>query len=69
MPVILRPEVYEAWLNPEVSSQELKKLLEPFPSDEMKSHPVSSQVNYAETDTEDLIKRVDAEVGTTPSLF
>ena len=69
MPVILRPEVYEAWLNPEVSSQELKKLLEPFPSDEMKSHPVSSQVNYADTDTEDLIKRVDAEVGTTPSLF
>jgi len=69
MPVILREESYELWLNEQVSTSELKKLLEPFPSEDMKSHPVSSQVNYSDIDNEDLVKRVDAEVGTTPSLF
>jgi putative SOS response-associated peptidase YedK len=69
MPVILRPESYEAWLDDKCSPGELKKLLEPFPEDEMKSHPVSSQVNHTDVDNEDLIKRVDVEIGTTPSLF
>ena len=69
MPVILRPENYEAWLNPQCSPDELKKLFEPFPEQAMKSHPVSSQVNSVETDNEELTKRVDFEVGTTPSLF
>src|SRR6476646_3333432 len=69
MPVILGEESYETWLDSQVSPVELKKLLEPYPSEEMKSHPVSSQVNYADIDNEVLIKRVDVEVGTTPSLF
>ena len=69
MPVILRPESYEHWVNNEIPAGELKKLLEPYPGEEMKSHPVSSQVNYAESDGEDLVKQVDFEVGTTPSLF
>jgi putative SOS response-associated peptidase YedK len=69
MPVMLREESYETWLDSRVSPVELKKLLEPYPSEEMKSHPVSSQVNYTDIDNEGLIKRVDVEVGTTPSLF
>ena len=69
MPVILREEAYRLWLDPQVSPTELKKLLEPYASEEMKSHPVSSQVNYADIENEDLIKRVDVEKGTTPSLF
>ena len=69
MPVMLREESYEKWLDSKVSMVELKKLLQPYASDEMKSYPVSSRVNYADIDDEDLIKREDAEVGTTPSLF
>ncbi|HEY6802547.1 MAG TPA: SOS response-associated peptidase [Pyrinomonadaceae bacterium] len=69
MPVILPEDKYELWLNEDVSPAALKKLLEPFPSDQMQSYPVSSQVNYVDVDNEDLVKRVDAEVGTTPSLF
>jgi len=69
MPVILREEAYERWLDPKVSPTELKKLLEPYPGEEMKSHPVSSQVNFADAEGKELIERVDAEVGTTPSLF
>jgi putative SOS response-associated peptidase YedK len=69
MPVILQPETYGVWLDQKCSPDELKKLLEPYPDDEMRSHPVSSQVNYTDTDGEDLVKRVDVELGTTPSLF
>ena len=69
MPVILAPESYDAWLNPDTSVSALRKLLSPFPSSGMMSHPVSSAVNYPENDNDQLIKRMDAEVGTTPSLF
>ena len=69
MPVILPEESTELWLNPRIQTGELKKLLEPFPAAAMKSHPVGSSVNYPEIDNENLIKRVDAEPGTTPSLF
>jgi putative SOS response-associated peptidase YedK len=69
MPVILGPDAYEAWLSPEALPSALKDLLVPLPAAEMKSHPVGSGVNYPENDSEDLIQRVDVEVGTTPSLF
>jgi putative SOS response-associated peptidase YedK len=69
MPVILPENAYELWVDSRVSTSELTKLLEPFPSGEMKSHPVSSKVNFADNEGEDLIERVDVEIGTTPSLF
>jgi len=69
MPVILHPALHNIWLDPRTESAELKELLAPFPTSEMKSHPVSSAVNSVENDSADLIVRVDHEVGTTPSLF
>jgi putative SOS response-associated peptidase YedK len=69
MPLILAEESYKFWLDPRTPADELEQLLVPFPASAMKSHPVSSKVNYPEIDNEELIKRVDVEVGTTPSLF
>ena len=69
MPVILPEECWKFWLDPRTPRAELKNLLQPFPAAAMKSHPVGSNVNYPAIDNEDLIKRVDAEPGTTPSLF
>lgn len=69
MPAILQTESYEDWLHPSTDLAALKKLLSPFPASKMKSHPVSSAVNHPENDNGELIKRMDAEVGTTPSLF
>ncbi len=69
MPAILLPESFDVWLDPETSASALKSLLSPFPSPRMKSHPVSSAVNYPENDNDQLIARMDVEVGTTPSLF
>jgi putative SOS response-associated peptidase YedK len=69
MPVILPEDKYELWLDEKVSPAELKKLLEPFSSEQMSKIPVSRQVNYTDVDNEELIERVDTEIGTTPSLF
>ena len=69
MPAILADEFYRLWLDPRTPAAELKKLVVPFPAAEMKSHPVSSKVNSPEIDNEELIKRVDVEPGTIPSLF
>ena len=69
MPAILQPDSYDVWLDPKTDPLVLKKLLSPFPSSKMKSHPVSRGVNHPENDSKELIERVDAELGTTPSLF
>ena len=46
MPVILPPENYEVWLDPDFDEKEaLKDLLKPFPSDEMEAYMVSRRVN------------------------
>lgn len=69
MPAILPTESCDAWLDSNSDRATLKKLLFPFPASQMKSHPVSSAVNHPETDNDQLIARMDVEVGTTPSLF
>jgi putative SOS response-associated peptidase YedK len=46
MPVILRPENYEVWLDPNFDKKEpLTSLLKPYPSDKMEAYPVSRRVN------------------------
>jgi len=69
MPVILKPDAYAAWLDPQADLASLRNLLAPFPSLNITCHPVSRAVNYPENDSPELLKRVDNEIGTTPSLF
>lgn len=46
MPVILHPQDYDLWLDPEVQDPEaLQPLLRPYPSEEMTAYPVSLGVN------------------------
>jgi putative SOS response-associated peptidase YedK len=48
MPVILPPEDYELWLDPEFQDRDkLLSILRPFPADEMTVRPVSTFVNNA----------------------
>ncbi len=69
MPAILHPESYDVWLDANTDRATLKKLLSPFAAPQMKSHSVSRAVNHPENDNDQLITRMDVEVGTTPSLF
>jgi putative SOS response-associated peptidase YedK len=59
MPVILRPQDYDLWLDPEVRDPKiLKPLLRPYLSEEMEAEPVSPKVNKATDDTPDCVKPI-----------
>lgn len=61
MSVILKPESYDFWLDEKVKkTDELEKILVPYPAEEMSSHAVSKSVNYAQTDSEELIKTLNS---------
>jgi putative SOS response-associated peptidase YedK len=56
MPVILKPEIYEQWLDSkEKNTDKLQKLLVPYPASKMSSHAVSRSVNIPDSDSPDLI--------------
>lgn len=51
MPVILTPDDYDLWLNPEIVDRErLTSILRPFPADEMEAFPVGLLVNDPKVD-------------------
>jgi putative SOS response-associated peptidase YedK len=61
MPAILSPKDYEAWLDPRNDQTEvLKKLLEPYPADEMRAYPVGPRVNNARNDGPEIIEPMNA---------
>ena len=62
MPVILKAEDYDLWLDPAVQQPKvLQPLLKPYPSEEMSGHPVTSKVNKAAYESPDCIKPVDVD--------
>ncbi len=59
MPVILKSEDYDLWLDPEVKDPYLlKPLLRPYPSNDMKMDPVNPKVNKASYDAPDCVEVV-----------
>jgi putative SOS response-associated peptidase YedK len=60
MPVILKPESYQVWLDPaEKSPEELAHLLVPFPESEMTARPVSTLVNNPRNDVPECVRPVE----------
>jgi len=56
MPVIIRPEHYPSWLDPEQNDRDdILPMLEAFPAEEMRAYPVSTRVNNARNEGADLI--------------
>jgi len=56
MPVILKSDSYEEWLNPKIKdTAKLQNLLVPYPANEMSSHAVSRAVNSPSEDSAELI--------------
>lgn len=61
MPVMLRPEDYDAWLQPgEVPADVLRPLLKPYDPERMTAHEVSRLVNKPGNDSPELIARAQA---------
>ncbi len=59
MPVILRPELEEVWLDQTTSALELQLLLAPYPASRMEAFPVSQAVNMARNDAVKTITTTD----------
>jgi putative SOS response-associated peptidase YedK len=60
MPLIVRPEDYDAWLDPDLRDPErLAALLRPFPAEEMVAVPVSPRVNSPDNDDPGLLEPVE----------
>ena len=56
MPVVLSPEDYDRWLDPDVTDpRDVEDLLRPYPG-EMQAYPVSSAVNSPRNNTVDLLQ-------------
>jgi putative SOS response-associated peptidase YedK len=45
MPVILAPDAYDPWLDPDTPEEALTDLLAPYPEDGIEAYPVSRFVN------------------------
>lgn len=59
MPVILPPDAYDIWLDPQSERDVLRSLLVPYPAEEMYGYPVSNRVNSPANDDPSLIEPID----------
>jgi putative SOS response-associated peptidase YedK len=68
MPVILRPDDYDLWLDPALrDAGSLSAMLRPFDAALMRRYPVSTQVNRVLNDDADCAKPIDAETSPAQS--
>lgn len=58
MPVILKKEDEEEYLDPKTNIEKIIQLLKPYPEEDMEFHKVSPAVNNPQNNGEDLIKPV-----------
>ena len=65
MPVILRPEETEAWLDPDTDIEALVPSLRPYPAESMRAYAVDPRVGNVRNESPDLIQPLDA----TGTLF
>ncbi len=55
MPVIIQPEHYKTWLDPQLTDvSKIQSMLTPYPEAPMEAYPVSTRVNDPKNDTSDL---------------
>lgn len=60
MPVILPPDAYDIWLDPNISDQELLySFLKPYPEDQMEVYPVSTLVNSPKNDHPSILQELE----------
>jgi putative SOS response-associated peptidase YedK len=56
MPVILSPEHYAEWLDPETPQKRLTELLKPYPAEAMQATEVGTAVNSPKNDGPECIE-------------
>lgn len=62
MPVILQPEDYDLWLDPNLQDgRHLQHLLRPYDAESMQRHPVSTIVNSPRNETSECVEPIDID--------
>ena len=70
MPLIMRRDAYQRWLDPaERETQDFSDLLSPFPATEMEAFPVARTVNSVKNDSADCVQQVPEEKGLFDSFI
>ncbi|TFF89755.1 MAG: SOS response-associated peptidase [Promethearchaeota archaeon] len=59
MPLIIKQEEYDSWLNPDNDVKEVKDLLKPYQAKKMTAYPVSKDVNNPKNKGEENIKPLE----------
>ncbi len=63
MPVILAPEDYATWLEPDSAPEDLAALLRPAPDDRLGFAPADRRVNSVRNDDAELLRAPEAATG------
>ena len=58
MPVIIEPEDYDLWLDPEPNPEQGLHLLRPYPAEKMVAYPVSTIVNNPRNDVPECVQPI-----------
>ena len=70
MPVIVPPEKYEAWLDPDVTDfAEIRDILQPYEPTLMRRYPVSTKLNNSKHDDAESASRITLKTSTQDRLF
>lgn len=64
MPVIIDPQYYDAWLDPELTDiSKIQALIAPYPERLMEAYAISPRVNSPRNDSADLLQPLATEIG------
>ncbi len=69
MPVMLRPEQYDLWLQQDADAEDLKALLRPYEGEDLQAYTVSTLVNKVENDGPECVEPAEPEAAEQTSLF
>ena len=60
MPVMLSPDSFDAWLDPDADAETAKGLLAPYPEGALTAYPISRRVNAVKNDDPSILEPLDA---------
>jgi putative SOS response-associated peptidase YedK len=70
MPVIVPPDKYDSWLDPDVTDfKAIRDILKPYDANLMRLYPVNRKLNYSNNDDAESASRITLDIPTQEPLF
>jgi putative SOS response-associated peptidase YedK len=63
MPVMLSPDAFDRWLDPEADLETVQGLLAPYPDNALTAYPISTRVNAVRNDDPSILEPLDEDGG------